>query len=358
VGGSHAEVAAATAVALLISLPVAALLHARIGSAVAAGTFTKATRAGGIFWMGYMLRVAVCAALIPVAVAAASGKRRGIFLSAVYAVAASFAVFLLWPKKIVIANQLLGILVCLHYLRRQLSLRMLVLAGLAGLLMLPILSAFRYWGLVGLSPAKLSELWSVAWHDPSYIIKPLLLRSFGADSLVLIIDSLRHGRAFDFGSSFLEATRFFVPRALWPNKPPTYAIAFGQEFLARTSFFSVNVSGTPTIIGELLLNFGIVGVIVGGWVTGVFLRSVYEYLIGISANIASVLIYAVFLAGTVMLVEGPIEPQVMDMSVSVTLVIMLLLIMELRKHIGLTWSRARARPVGLDSTLHESSPQP
>jgi hypothetical protein len=154
------------------------------------------------------------------------------------------------------------------------------------------------------------------------------MRSFGTESLVLIFDEFRRTPVYEFGGTLLEATRWFIPRSLWPEKPPTYAIIFGQQYLARTNFFSINVSGTPTVIGELFLNFGLLGLTVGAWMVGVFLRIPYAYLISRGPSIGSVLIYATFLAGAVILVEGPIEPQIMDMFVSLIFVGILLLTME------------------------------
>lgn len=333
------DVVAAVAVAAAIAVPIAVLLYVRIGGAVADGTFTAQTRAGGIIWMGFLLRFAVIGALIPLAVAAVRPKRLPLFVSAVAAIVIALGVFFLWPKKIVLANQLLAMLVCMHYLRARIRPRTLVLAGMFGLLMLPVLSAFRYWGVLGLSIGKLAELGLVVLQEPSYLLKDLLARSFGADSMVLIIDEMRNGRHLEFGATFVESIRFFIPRAFWPEKPPTYAIVFGQEFLARSAFFSVNVSGTPTVVGELLLNFGIAGVAAAAWVLGIFLRLPYEYLVVRSANPASVLTYAAFLAGTVMLVEGPIFAQLMDTAVSVGLVLVLVAAMNVSARVSDVWAR-------------------
>jgi len=324
----HPEVLAALLLAAGISIPIGALLHSLIGEAVAAGQFTAVTRVGGIFWMGYLLRFAVFGAMIPFVVVLMRPGRLPIVVTAVFAILAALGVFVLWPKKIVLANQMLALLVSFHYLRHRIRPRTVVIAGAVALLSLPLLSAFRYWGFEGLSTTKLVQLSELVWNNPSYLFRDLFTRSFGAESLVLIFDHFRRTPVYEFGGTFLEATRWFIPRSLWPEKPPTYAITFGQQFLARTNFFSVNVSGTPTVVGELFLNFGLPGLTVGAWMVGVFLRIPYTYLIAKGTSMGSVLLYSTFLAGAVILVEGPIEPQLMDMFVSLSFVGVLLFTME------------------------------
>lgn len=337
------DVLAAVMVAAAIAIPVGILLYLRIGASVAEGRFTEETRAGGVTWMGFLLRFAVVGALVPLAIAVARPRKLPMIVSAGAAVLVAFGVFLLWPKKIVLANQVLAVLVCIHYLRARIPLRSLAMAGVFALLMLPVLSAFRYLGVLAFSAENLVELSQVVWQNPSFVFDALLLRSFGADSLVLIIDEMQNGRHLELGSTFMEVTRFFIPRVFWPDKPMTYAIIFGQQFLARTAYFSVDVSGTPTVVGELLLNFGILGLTVGGWLVGLFLRLPYEYLVVRSANTASVLAYSAFLASTVMLVEGPIFPQIMDMSVSVGMVLALVMVMNVSAHVSRVWATGDPR---------------
>lgn len=338
------EVLAALLLAAGISIPIGALLHSLIGEAVAAGRFTAVTRVGGIFWMGYLLRFAIFGAMIPFVVALMRPRSLPVVVTAGFAISAALGVFVLWPKKIVLANQVLALMVCFHYLRHWIRPRTVIFVGMIALLSLPLLSAFRYWGFEGLSPVRLAQLSELVWDNPSFLFRDLLMRSFGAESLVLIFDDFRRTGVYEFGGTLLEATRWFIPRSLWPEKPPTYAITFGQQFLARTNFFSVNVSGTPTVIGELFLNFGFLGLTVGAWMVGVFLRIPYAYLIVKGQSIGSVLLYATFLAGAVILVEGPIEPQIMDMFVSLVFVGILLFTME-AVHRGLRiWPAPQSDP--------------
>jgi hypothetical protein len=292
--------------------------------------------------MGYLLRFAVFGSLLPYFASLREGAPRMVLRRGAVALGMAVLVFVLWPKKIVIANQLLMVLLGFHYLRRRIPLRTLVASGAGAILALPLLSQFRWAGFAGFTPARLASLTRAVMAEPSLLLQTLFMRTFGADSLILILDKLRASQQYALGGTFREAIWWYVPRGLWPEKPLTYAITFGQEYLSRSSYFSVNVSGTPTVVGELILNFGPAGLVVGAVLVGVFLRLPVAYLAGKRMSFGAALLYGTFLAGSVMLVEGPIEPQLLDLFISLGIVGVLLGVMEASQWASLVLSR---RPI-------------
>lgn len=95
---------------------------------------------------------------------------------------------------------------------------------------------------------------------------------------------------YHYGETFLRWLIAPVPRALWPAKP---AIGIGKE-LGPPIFEVGRATGVPPgIIGELHLNFGLLGVFIGMLVFGAVLRSLYVSLAEGFPNKSYVLVYAI-----------------------------------------------------------------
>ncbi|MFX0204329.1 MAG: O-antigen polymerase [Candidatus Hodarchaeota archaeon] len=88
----------------------------------------------------------------------------------------------------------------------------------------------------------------------------------------------------------------FVPRAIWPNKPAigNFGLYFSQIYLdSRYRTWT-----GPSIFGDLYRNFGILGIPLGMFVLGIFLRIIYERLIVMgNGNALAVLVYYFLLIG-------------------------------------------------------------
>lgn len=102
---------------------------------------------------------------------------------------------------------------------------------------------------------------------------------------------------FLYGKSLLN---FFIslgpPRFIWKNKP--IINASGNEFGRAYGIISPDDIGTnvgPTIIGDLYLNFGILGIALGMLFFGVILRFIFDVLIRYSgASLSGIMIYSAF----------------------------------------------------------------
>lgn len=98
----------------------------------------------------------------------------------------------------------------------------------------------------------------------------------GFDSVrtTAIISLIPKEADFQYGMSYLAIPFFWVPRAIWPDKPQADLGAwvkseiFGQR---------VQLSGWPPgLVGDAYINFGYIGIIIIPFIYGLFLRMFYE----------------------------------------------------------------------------------
>lgn len=91
------------------------------------------------------------------------------------------------------------------------------------------------------------------------------------DAFLLAIRDFQGAETKRNGEDFANAFLGLVPRALWPDKPQFINVGdwFAQVYKPG------KVSGTPvTLLGEWFLNFGILGLVVGGTLSGSLYRGI------------------------------------------------------------------------------------
>ena len=110
------------------------------------------------------------------------------------------------------------------------------------------------------------------------ITQSILNRIAGIDSMVILVKCVPAVVDFQYGRTLINLFISFVPRALWPAKPTiTTGWLFATKFLGWNQTFRSQAGITQ--LGDLYLNFHIIGIIVGMFATGVLVRSTYLYLI-------------------------------------------------------------------------------
>jgi hypothetical protein len=148
------------------------------------------------------------------------------------------------------------------------------------------------------------------YQNPGALLQTMIGRFYGADSFTLILGSVRDGQPLLMGKSFLDLFTWYIPRWLWPGKPVSFAIKFGQEYMSGMpgsgdTYFSASLPG------ELYLDFGLAGLFFGGLVVGAFLRYLYRTLIDQEhPGIERVVLYAMIVPFAAELSEGPISGEV------------------------------------------------
>ncbi|MCW2600011.1 MAG: hypothetical protein JWM02_1840 [Frankiales bacterium] len=131
-------------------------------------------------------------------------------------------------------------------------------------------------------------------------VSAAISRSYGVDALMASNAHLEAGAAQLHGSTFVELAYSWVPRALWPEKPKSFSIRFGEDVFsfspsAGKEFFA------PSYSGEWVLNFGTIGLLVGWMLFGLALGRVDA--------IPSLAHRTLWLVSMVHLVEGSLVAQ-------------------------------------------------
>ena len=106
------------------------------------------------------------------------------------------------------------------------------------------------------------------------------------DWFAIVVDVFPSQLSYLGGDSFVETFTLFVPRALWPAKPSPIAFQVNK-------FVGGPGTGTPASLpGELYLNFGLPGVIIGMVLFGLILKALYSLLRAHITNPSIILLYA------------------------------------------------------------------
>ena len=110
------------------------------------------------------------------------------------------------------------------------------------------------------------------------------------DTYSRIVDSVPFPIPYQFGRSLYETATVPIPRGLWPDKPVSYGVWLNETLYDRYTGNSV-----PTWPGELYINFGVIGVLIGMALVG----ATCAYYKGIlekaskSGSLSGLLIYSV-----------------------------------------------------------------
>jgi len=97
-----------------------------------------------------------------------------------------------------------------------------------------------------------------------------------------------------YGETMLQTVVFPIPRAVWSGKPMNIGQVLGVEIYGQGVGF-VGAGTPPTIIGELWLNFGFLGVLAGMFLFGVVARGGYLYFEPLdSSNPLAIILYIGF----------------------------------------------------------------
>jgi hypothetical protein len=84
---------------------------------------------------------------------------------------------------------------------------------------------------------------------------------------------------FDEGATYAWAIETIVPRVLWPEKPPTNVGNYvGRKYLILSDDDLIT-GVSPGLIGEMYMNFGTIGSLVGMFLLGIVTVLVQEFLL-------------------------------------------------------------------------------
>jgi oligosaccharide repeat unit polymerase len=254
------------------------------------------TSEGGLFGIDMLAYFPLLGALL-------TWRVRGIGVTGRIALIANLILVISWfliaGRKSLLFEAILAFFVVRHYSCKRIRGRTLAVLIIPALF---IISLSFYFKDYGFKTQSIEAQYSgrPAWEA---VVDPLISRSYQFDALTMIVDKTRSAEDYRLGSTFEDVLWFYVPRQLWPTKPVSFGYSFGPEFFPGSN---ATLSYTPSMVGELYLNFGLIGVVGGFYLFGIVLRACYESFSG-SRSRLSVAMYAIILFRLTNMVEGPIS---------------------------------------------------
>jgi len=127
------------------------------------------------------------------------------------------------------------------------------------------------------------------------------------------------------GKTFLEIFLQYIPRFLWKEKP--YPIEY-----RITSYIAGYESGSPfTLIGELYLNFRLIGIIIGMFLFGIISGSMYSFMRKNIGDSSAIIIYSYYYASLLHFYTRSFAPMVFIFTLYIIPIIFATKIIE-KKH--------------------------
>jgi oligosaccharide repeat unit polymerase len=182
---------------------------------------------------------------------------------------------------------LIAAVVIWHYLRRPISLRKIGRTIAVAVLVIMIMTGFRK------NTNEVSEL--VPYLTGEKILEILVgnRNLLGIDKTTYITDAIPGKMHYEFGKTLFLWLVAPVPRAIWTEKP---TIAAG-DIIGKAIYTNDPAAGAvggvpPGLVVELFWNFGILGIPIGMFLLGLFLKIVYRsFKDQLSTNKNAVLVY-------------------------------------------------------------------
>lgn len=141
---------------------------------------------------------------------------------------------------------------------------------------------------------------------------PLLLmfnRSYGTDSLMLILHRTGVTLPFQWGASLVDLFTFWVPRLLWPAKPLSFGLTFPATYMPDMHWGHMTYASC-SLPGELYLNFHVAGIVAGCAALGAVMRATFA---AAGRGPGALLVYGYVFLTAMHLVEGCIASQLETM---------------------------------------------
>src|SRR3989344_3907875 len=170
-------------------------------------------------------------------------------------------------------------LIVRHYAYRKSFWKIIITAGIVLFLMMPVQNFYKNKNIFFVGYAdQFYETRDVNSQVTRYVFDTSLRRVDQSRMIEAIFTKTSH---FLYGKTLLN---FFVslgpPRFIWRDKPVINAS--GNELGRQYGVLTPDDLGTsvgPTVLGDLYMNFGILGITAGMFVFGSLLKFIYEYFI-------------------------------------------------------------------------------
>jgi hypothetical protein len=173
-----------------------------------------------------------------------------------------------------------------HYLFRRFSFS-------AGMGLFTVIKAIPSWAIALLTSIIALDFSGFASELASpYLFRASPYTSF--NNIVVLFAGVPERLGFQGGVTFLSAFFELVPAQPFPETQ----VVYNQAFLPSWG----TGAGVPvTLLGELYLNFGLLGIVVGLFVVGIVMRAIYEWLVSDRATAASLVLFSLLTNGFLLL---------------------------------------------------------
>jgi oligosaccharide repeat unit polymerase len=214
-----------------------------------------------------------------------------------------------------------------HYMRRPLSLKTLLLAVVVAALAVTTLSAFR------LGFDNLSELRPYLTGQKALELIVGNRNFFGVAKTAHIIDAVPERLDYQYGKTLVLWLAAPVPRTLWKEKP---VISTGQIIGEEVFGSGIGASGggvPPGFVAEMYWNFGFLGVFLGMFLLGYWLRAIYQCTFPyLSTYKSALLIYiAIMIPFAFGLLGASVSAAILEAAANVIPIFLALLFITQRK---------------------------
>jgi hypothetical protein len=108
----------------------------------------------------------------------------------------------------------------------------------------------------------------------------------GISILTVIVRDTPGRVPYQGGWSLAQIPMAYIPRVLWPGKP---VLGTGEFITNNYCYAGIETSTGATWLGNLYMEFGWLGILVGMTIVGIFLRYLQESFLGIDATIPAIL---------------------------------------------------------------------
>lgn len=198
---------------------------------------------------------------------------------------------LVWP--------LLTCLVISNYLKKRISFKKIIIFIIAGFLTVAVLFDVAF-NIIKNKSATNTVSSLPSSHEKSFLIKFMIQRNVDRlDNLLVVINGVGRKLDFQYGKTFLSLPLKFFPDAF---KDSVGINAESGQYLFMKTFYpaiqKANVGFPITYMGELYLNFHILGIAFGMFMFGLFSRAMQEYLNKGCGNPANPIFYSLFFVYT------------------------------------------------------------
>jgi oligosaccharide repeat unit polymerase len=188
-------------------------------------------------------------------------------------------------------SPLMTTLIVLHYLKKPINPKILILGLVVVIMIFPIFNIYRQKNdLIELQESVKNFYSLLNWQD---LTTQFMGRFHTFDSFVRIIKYTPGLLEFQYGATILPIFVVWIPRQLWADKPiVSFGKVFSEIYYSDLYASDSGVSASVGIIGEGYINFHILGALSVSFISGVLLRFFYQYLIKSNFGLPSIALYS------------------------------------------------------------------